>query len=258
MSGKDPLRIGGLVYATGTQVSDLDRVCAAAEAACVSDLLLRIPPGLPQDVQLGAVGVARASAALPLTVDAEVASVEEAMAFVDMGTDRVVLSSAALADPGLVERLAERIGRRGVVISIEASHERGRFELRGPGGVPTGLSVMGWAARAFALGAGGFLVRGSAAGDTRLLRELAKGFPVPVGSIALNTTPGWFASLAAAGCSEVYADLRSVEPSRLPAWERLIEDLVGSSRENLRGPTLGSSRGASVLESGSVPRIVVR
>lgn len=242
----ESLRIGGLVYASGGKETDLDRVCAAAEEAGVSDLLLRMPPGLPREAQFGAAAVARASAALPLTVDAEIASVEDAMAFVDEGADRVVVSSEALADPELVERIAKRIGRRGVVVAIEASYERGRFELRGPAGVPTGLSVLGWAARAFALGAGGFLVSGGAAGDTRLLRLLADGFPVPVGAIVGNATPGWFASLAAAGCREAYTDLRSIDPYRLPAWERLIEDLVESQH------------GASLLSTTREGRIVVR
>jgi len=227
MSVIQPIRIGGLLYGSSEDDEDLRRSCAEAEAAGVKDILLRMPPGLPRTTHVGAARVARA-AALPITLDAEISSVEEAMAFVDAGADRIVVSHAALADPRLVEELSAEIGRRGVVVAIEASHVRGRFELRGPGGLATGLPVMGWAARAFALGAGGFLVRGVAAGDTRLIRMLAEGFPVSVGAIATNATPGWFASLAAAGCQESYVDLRSVEAARLPAWERLVEDLVGT------------------------------
>lgn len=223
------LRIGGLVYGSNDDQVGLRSICAEAEAACVSDLLLRMPPGLSRVSRIGSVRAARETAALRLTVDAEIGSVEEAMELVDAGADRVVVSWAALSDPGLVERLALKIGRRGVVVAIEANYERGRFELCGPGDFATGLPVLGWAARSFALGAGGFLLRGRAAGDTRLLQQLASGFPVPVASIATNTTPGWFAGLAAAGCQEAYADLRSIEPTRLPGWERLIDDLVGSS-----------------------------
>ena len=240
MSAIQPIRIGGLVYGSSNTDAELRRSCAAAEAAGVSDILLRMPPGQPRSTHIGAARVARAAAALPITIDAEVSSVEEAMAFVDAGADRVVVSFAALADPRIIEELSQVIGRRGVVVAIEADYQRGRFELRGPGGIATGLPVMGWAARAFALGAGGFLVRGGASGDTRLLRQIAEGFPVSVGAIASNATPGWFASLAAAGCEEAYVDLRSVEPARLPAWERLVEDLVGTARDRgLHGSSLG-------------------
>ena len=246
MNASNSLRIGGLVYGSNDDHVDLRFICAAAEAACVSDLLLRMPPGLSRAKRIGSVRAARETAALPLTVDAETASVEEAMELVDAGADRVVVSWAALSDPELVERLALKIGRRGVVVAIEADYQRGRFELLGPGDLATGLPVLGWAARAFALGAGGFLLRGRAAGDTRLLQQLASGFPVPVASIATNTTPGWFAGLSAAGCQEAYADLRSVEPARLPGWERLIEDLVESHH------------GASLLNTTREGRIVVR
>ncbi len=57
---------------------------------------------------------------VPLTVGGGVRSVDDMRAVLRAGADRVAVNSAAVADPGLVDRAARRFGRQCVVVSIDA------------------------------------------------------------------------------------------------------------------------------------------
>jgi cyclase len=57
---------------------------------------------------------------IPLTVGGGVRSVEDMRDVLRAGADKVSLNTAAVADPGLVERCAGRFGRQAVVVAIDA------------------------------------------------------------------------------------------------------------------------------------------
>jgi cyclase len=57
---------------------------------------------------------------VPLTVGGGVRSVDDMRAVLRAGADRVAVNSAAVADPGLIDRTARRFGRQCVVVSIDA------------------------------------------------------------------------------------------------------------------------------------------
>jgi len=154
---------------------------------------------------------------VPLTVGGGVRSVEDMRAVLLAGADRVAVNSAAVADPGLVDRAARRFGRQCVVVSIDArrvSHQTvgdtpatGGI-VAGAGGVValdastphspswevvvrggregTGRDVVQWAVEAARRGAGEILLTsidrdGTRAGyDLELLRAVSSRVDVPV------------------------------------------------------------------------------
>ncbi len=125
---------------------------------------------------------------IPLTVGGGVRSVEDMRDVLRAGADKVSLNTAAVADPGLIERCAARFGRQAVVVAIDArrgSPDSWEVLVRGGRDV-TGLDAVTWALRAVELGAGELLVTsidrdGTQSGfDTDLLRAISSRVPVPV------------------------------------------------------------------------------
>jgi cyclase len=125
---------------------------------------------------------------IPLTVGGGVRTVTEMRDVLRAGADKVSLNTAAVADPSLVARCAERFGRQAVVVAIDAlATGPGSWEVVVNGGRQrTGIDAVAWALRAAALGAGELLVTsidrdGTGSGfDTDLLRTISSGVEVPV------------------------------------------------------------------------------
>jgi len=121
--------------------------------------------------------------AIPFTVGGGVRSVDDATALLEAGADKVAVNSAALARPGLLTELAERLGTQAVVVAIDAT--RGRVRSRA-GTAETGRSAVDWAREAARRGAGEVLLTSIDADGTRsgydleLTREVADAVPVPV------------------------------------------------------------------------------
>src|SRR3712207_9287391 len=57
---------------------------------------------------------------IPLTVGGGVRRVEDADALLRAGADKVGLNTAAVADPALLGRIADRVGSQCVVLSVDA------------------------------------------------------------------------------------------------------------------------------------------
>ena len=134
--------------------------------------------------------ISRAATALdvPLGVGGGVASEADAMALLDAGADKVAVNSAALRDPGLVERLAHRLGSQSVVIAIDAAAApAGGWSVRGVAATEdTGRDAVTWASEAVERGAGEVLLTsidrdGTRSGyDLDLTRAVAEAVRVPV------------------------------------------------------------------------------
>jgi cyclase len=125
---------------------------------------------------------------LPFTVGGGVRSVEDADGLLRAGADKVAVNTAAVDDPGLVERLALRFGSQAVVLAIDA-RARGDagWEVFVHGGrTPTGRDAAAWAREAAELGAGEILLTsmdrdGTKDGfDLALTRAVAEAVTVPV------------------------------------------------------------------------------
>ena len=141
---------------------------------------------------------------IPLTVGGGVRTVAEMRDVLRAGADKVAFNTAAVADPTLIGRCAERFGRQAVVVAIDArgvlaaggtsvgvphdtDEARPAWEVVVKGGrEATGLDAVAWAQRAVELGAGELLVTsidrdGTGLGfDTALLRAITSRVHVPV------------------------------------------------------------------------------
>jgi cyclase len=107
--------------------------------------------------------IGRAAAALdvPLAVGGGVRSLEDAAALLDAGADKVSVNSAALADPGLLTSIAERLGSQSLVIAIDAAAapDGAGWTVRGVAGTAeTGRDAVAWAREAVERGAGEILL----------------------------------------------------------------------------------------------------
>ncbi len=127
---------------------------------------------------------------VPLTVGGGVRTPREFRDVLRAGADKVSLNTAAVADPTLVTRCAQRFGRQAVVVAIDARRREGGtagWDVLVRGGRDlTGLEAVAWAERVVALGAGELLVTsmdrdGTRSGyDTELLAAITARVDVPV------------------------------------------------------------------------------
>jgi len=122
--------------------------------------------------------ISRAAAALdvPLAVGGGVRSVDDAAALLDAGADKVAVNSAALRDPTLVGRLADRLGSQSVVVAIDAARFGGdaAWRVRSVAATEeTGRDAVAWAREAVERGAGELLVTSIDRDGTRSGYDLA-------------------------------------------------------------------------------------
>jgi cyclase len=126
---------------------------------------------------------------IPFTIGGGLRSEEDIREVLAAGADKVSLNSAAVRDPGLISRGAERFGAQCIVVAIDAKRraEGEGWEVFLNGGrLPTGREAVAWAAEAAERGAGELLVTsmdrdGTQDGfDVELLAAIAGAAPVPV------------------------------------------------------------------------------
>jgi cyclase len=126
---------------------------------------------------------------MPLTVGGGVRTLEDIRMLLKAGADKVSINTAAVADPDVVARAAERFGTQCIVVAIDAKRVPGeaRWEVFTHGGRrPTGLDAVEWAERLTRGGAGEVLLTsmdrdGTKDGyDVELTRAVADAVTVPV------------------------------------------------------------------------------
>jgi cyclase len=124
---------------------------------------------------------------IPLTVGGGIRSEADAAAVVDAGADKVSVNSAALADPSLLTRLANRYGSQAVVVAIDAKRGDGTFGVFARSGkAPTGREAVEWAIEAERRGAGEILLTsidrdGARSGfDCELTAAVSTALSIPV------------------------------------------------------------------------------
>ena len=127
----------------------------------------------------------------PLTVGGGVRALEDIEALLAAGADKVAINTAAVIDPKLVTRAAERWGSQAIVVAIDA---RRLPDVAAPawtvfthgGRRDTGLDALAWSRTVVAAGAGEILLTSMDRDGTRdgydleLTRVVADAVPVPV------------------------------------------------------------------------------
>src|SRR5713226_5110382 len=117
-------------------------------------------------------------------------SAGDAAAAVEAGADKVSLNTAALAEPALITRVAERYGSQAVVVAIDAKREspdRDRFSVYARSGqTASGRDAVEWAREAEDRGAGEILLTsidrdGTKAGfDCAMTAAVSSAVSIPV------------------------------------------------------------------------------
>ena len=92
---------------------------------------------------------------IPLTVGGGVRAPEDVDSLLRCGADKVGVNTAAINDPTLIGRVAERFGNQVLVLSVDARREQGErhtqsgFEVTTMGGrKSTGIDAIWWVERA--------------------------------------------------------------------------------------------------------------
>jgi imidazole glycerol-phosphate synthase subunit HisF len=158
---------------------------AGADELCFLDIGASVEN---RDIMLDVVARTAERCFMPLTVGGGVRNLEDIRRLLLAGADKVSINSAAIADPDLVRRSAEKFGSQCVVVAMDAkATSPGQWAIFSHGGrTATGLDALAWARRVTALGAGEILLTsmdrdGTKLGyDLDLTRAIADGVNVPV------------------------------------------------------------------------------
>jgi cyclase len=125
---------------------------------------------------------------IPFTVGGGIRSEEDVRRLLESGADKASLNTAAVADPPLIQRCANRFGSQCIVVAIDGKGTgEGRWEVYTHGGrTPTGIDAVDWARKVVDLGAGEILLTsmdtdGHLDGyDIPLTRAISEAVTVPV------------------------------------------------------------------------------
>ena len=131
---------------------------------------------------------------IPLTVGGGLRTVEDMRRMLESGADKVSINTAAVQDPSLITRGAERFGSQCIILGMDAKRIPGVSPPRwgifthtgADGGRSANLDAVEWAVRAVELGAGEIVVNsidadGTRAGyDIELLHAISTAVTVPV------------------------------------------------------------------------------
>jgi imidazole glycerol-phosphate synthase subunit HisF len=158
---------------------------AGADELCFLDIGASVEN---RDIMLDVVARTAERCFMPLTVGGGVRNLDDIRRLLLAGTDKVAINSAAIADPDLVRRAAEKFGSQCVVVAMDAKATApGEWAVFSHGGRnATGLDALAWAMQVTELGAGELLLTsmdrdGTKLGyDLELTRAIADGVNVPV------------------------------------------------------------------------------
>ena len=126
---------------------------------------------------------------IPFTVGGGIRSVDDFRALLREGADKISINSAAIIDPDLISRAADKFGCQCVVLAIDAkkrSDGTGWNIYKNGGRIDMGMDAVEWAIQAEKLGAGEILLTsmdcdGTKAGyDIELTRIIASSVKIPV------------------------------------------------------------------------------
>ncbi|MBU4149336.1 MAG: imidazole glycerol phosphate synthase subunit HisF [Candidatus Omnitrophica bacterium] len=128
---------------------------------------------------------------MPLTVGGGIRNLNDIRDLLNAGTDKVSINTAAVKDPDLVKRSAEKFGSQCIVVAIDAKRTQSgpkiKWEVYINGGrTPTGLDALEWGEKVEALGAGEILLTSMDMDGTRdgydieLTRAFSESLNIPI------------------------------------------------------------------------------
>ena len=126
---------------------------------------------------------------IPFTVGGGIRTVDDFRMILREGADKVAVNSAAIMEPELISRAADKFGSQCVVVAIDAKRRedgKGYNIYKNGGRIDMGIDAVEWAMKACELGAGEILLTsmdrdGTKAGyDTELTRTISENVDIPV------------------------------------------------------------------------------
>ncbi len=140
---------------------------------------------------------------VPLTVGGGIRTLDDFQRLLRAGADKISVNSAAVKDPALISRAAERFGSQCVVLAIDAKgREGGGWEVVTAGGrTPTGLDAVEWAKEGQRLGAGEILLTSMDADGTK------SGFDLPLTKAVTQAVSIPVIASGGCGCLEHFAQV---------------------------------------------------
>ena len=152
---------------------------------------------------------------IPLTVGGGVRSVTDVDALLRCGADKAGINTGALADPGVIDKIAARFGNQVLVLSLDARRADwapSGFEVTTHGGRrPAGRDAIEWAKEAVDRGVGEVLLNsmdadGTTDGfDIEMIRAVRSVVDVPLIASGGAGTTAHFVEAARAGADAVLA-----------------------------------------------------
>ena len=152
---------------------------------------------------------------IPLTVGGGVRSVTDVDALLRCGADKAGINTGALADPGVIDKIAARFGNQVLVLSLDARRADwapSGFEVTTHGGRrPAGRDAIEWAKEAVDRGVGEVLLNsmdadGTTGGfDIGMIRAVRAVVDVPLIASGGAGTTAHFVEAARAGADAVLA-----------------------------------------------------
>lgn len=106
---------------------------------------------------------------VPLTVGGGIRTIDDFHDILRAGADKISVNSAAVNNPELVKKAADKFGSQCVVVAIDARRNgKGGFNVVINGGrIDTGLDAVEWARKVYAMGAGEILLTSMDADGTK-------------------------------------------------------------------------------------------
>lgn len=126
---------------------------------------------------------------IPFTVGGGIRNVDDIRNILNAGADKISINSAAVKEPMLINKGAERFGSQCIVVAIDVKRKEdgSGYEVYINGGrIPTGLDAIEWAKKCEQLGAGEILLTsmdcdGTKAGyDLEITRLVSEAVNIPV------------------------------------------------------------------------------
>lgn len=124
---------------------------------------------------------------IPFTVGGGISELSDISNLLNCGADKASINSAALKDPQLISKAAQKFGSQSIVLAIDAKKNGEIYEVYTHGGTrPTGIDAIKWAKAAQELGAGEILLTsmnkdGTKSGyDLPLLSTICNSLKIPV------------------------------------------------------------------------------
>jgi cyclase len=124
---------------------------------------------------------------IPFTVGGGIRSEVDVSRLLDAGADKVTINSAAVANPDIIDKLANRFGSQCIVLAIDANKINGKWIVYVHGGrTPTDRQALIWAKEAVSRGAGEILLTSMNHDGTKngfaidITRKMSRTLGVPI------------------------------------------------------------------------------